>query len=124
MMAGDSVLDGLERLRAALSAANTQALERERLRLADVGWIQEAFLDALEAFAAAVKPVEPPPVVTPPAVTPRAATAPAAAVTQTAALISGAVIVPVKPPQPSVGGLDFSSLSLKFSNIVVRWDGR
>lgn len=104
----------LERLRMAMSAANSQALERERLRLVDVSRVQEAFFDLLDALVA-VKPAEPPPV-KPPVITAGGAT-----VTQDAALIAGAATVPVKPPQPSVDGLDFSSLSLEFSSEVARW---
>lgn len=115
-MANESVLAGLERLKAAVSAANSQALERERLRLADIERTQEAFIAVLEAFAAAVKPAEPAPVVTP-----SAGKAAGATVTQAAALIAGAVTVPVKPPKPSVDGRDFSSDKLEFSSDIARW---
>src|SRR4051812_38790783 len=97
-MASDSVLlrVSLERLRMAMSAANSQALERERLRLVDVSRVQEAFF-ALRDALVAVKPAEPPPVVTP-----SVGTAAGATIAQTAALIAGAATVPGKPPQPSV----------------------
>jgi hypothetical protein len=116
-MASDSVLlrVSLERLRMAMSAANSQALERERLRLVDVSRVQEAFFDLLDALVA-VKPAEPPPVVTP-----SVGTAAGATIAQAAALIAGAATVPGKPPQPSVDGLDFSSLSPEFSSEAARW---
>lgn len=115
-MAGDSALgDRLERLKAAVAAANTQALERERLRWADIGRVQEALFAVLEALASGTRP-EPPSVVTP-----VAATAAGATVAQSAALRSGAAAVPSKPPAPSRDGLDFSSDRLEFSNGVVLW---
>jgi hypothetical protein len=117
-MASDSALrDALERLRAAVAAENSQALERERLRLADAGRIQDAFFDLLGAFLAGVRPE--PPVVTPPVVTPSVGTAAGATLAQAASLIRGTATGLVK--QPSVDGLDFSSTKLEFSNAVVRW---
>jgi hypothetical protein len=112
-MAG--IQDSLARLKEAVLAANSQALERERLRLADISRIQEAFFALLEAYLA-----DAPPVVSPPG-KPPVITAAGATLTQTAALISGAVTVPVKPTEPSRDGLDFSSDKLKFSSDVIRW---
>jgi hypothetical protein len=115
-MGDDSVLlrVSLERLRMAMSAANGQALERERLRLVDVSRVQEAFFDLLDALVA-VKPAEPPPV------KPSVVTAGGATIAQTAALIAGAATVPGKPPESAVDGPEFSSLSPEFSSEVARW---